>query len=176
MLSARGRFLLILLLIVGGVVYLSFIGGWTIPLVMWSVALLLWFSHFRHGSILGVLFALQRGDIAKAESLLAQTRNPQFLSPRYRGYYYFAKGLVCFYNKDLDEGSKFLKQSLTEGLSGKQELGIVYLNLAHAAFYQQNKPEAREYLRQAKAQEVSDLHFKQRMEELELALQDANLN
>ncbi len=176
MLSARGRFLLILLLIIGGIVSISFLGGWTVPLLMWSVALLLWFSHFRYGSIVGVLFALQKGDLAKAENLLTQIRNPRLLSPRYRGYYYFAKGLICFYQKDLEQGSQFLRQAISEGLSGKQELGIVYLNLAHAAFQQQDKPASREYLRQAKAQELSDLHLRQRIEELDLVLQQANLN
>ena len=176
MLSARARFALIALLIVGGIAYLSFIGGWHLPLVMFSVALLLWFSHFRYGSIVGVLWALQKGEIDKAESLLLQTRHPNLLTAKYKGYYYFAKGLVCFYKKDLDEGQRFLKQSITEGLSGKQELAIVYLNLAHAAFYSNNKTEARQYLTEAKKQEPSDLHFKQRIKELDLALQQADLN
>ena len=170
MYSPRLRFALIILLLVSGAAVLFVYQYWTAVLMLWSTAALLAFGHFRYGSIIAVLWALRQGDVEKAGVLLAAIRRPDWLTRRYQAYYYFALGLVSFYKKQLEEGAAHFQKALDLGLRGKQELAITHLNLAHAAYLQQNFTAARAHIDLVNAQKVDDLYLKERVVELEKQL------
>jgi hypothetical protein len=170
MYSPRLRFGLIVLLLVSGFAVLFVYQYWVAVLMLWSTALLLMFGHFRYGSIIATLWALRQGNIEKASELLAAIKRPQWLSRRYRAYYFFCLGLVAFYRKQMDEGVAHFNESLAQGLSGKQELAIAHLNLAHAAYIRQDWDSCRQHIETVKAQKTEDLFMKQRIEELEKQL------
>ncbi len=171
MIASRLRFALIALLFISGIAVFIVYSKWQLMLMLWATALLLVMAHFRYGSIMRVQFALQTNRIDHAEQLLNAIKRPQWLTPRYQAYYLFSRGVIAFSRKQYDEGTDWLKRSLDAGLSGKMELAIVHLNLAHVAFYKQNYEESNAFLEKAKQQGVSDLYLKQRFEELERALQ-----
>ena len=97
-------------------------------------------------------------------------RRPDWLTRRYQAYYYFALSLVSFYKKQLEEGAAHFQKALDLGLRGKQELAITHLNLAHAAYLQQNFTAARAHIDLVNAQKVDDLYLKERVVELEKQL------
>jgi hypothetical protein len=160
------------LLLVSGVAALIVYQHWPAVLMLWSTAFLLAWGHFRYGSIIAVLWALRKGDVEKAGVLLANIRRPQWLSRRYQAYYYFALGLVSFYKKELNEGALHFQKALDLGLSGKQELAITHLNLAHASYLQKDFAATRAHIDLVHAQNVEDLYLKERVAELEKQLQN----
>ncbi len=170
MFSPRFRFFLIILLLVSGTAAVFVYFAWAAAGILWATAALLLYGHFRHGTIIPALWALRKGDVERAGEQLALIKRPEWLTRRYRAYYFFAMGLVGFYHKRFEDGANFLKEAIQQGLSGKNELAIAYLNLAHAAFLQKNYAEAQEFLEKTTQAGSDDLYLKQRVEELQQAL------
>lgn len=139
-----------------------------------AFAALILYSHFRQGNIIPALMALRNGNIPGAEEALASIKRPDFLSKRYQAYYYFVSGLIDFYYKRIAEGCANLEKAVDLGLKNKTELSITHLNIAQGAYMQKDYEKSRKHMELCMAQNPSDLHVKQRLEELEQLLNKQN--
>lgn len=163
---SRFKFLLIVILLAISLAAFVLWNSVGIGLLALAFASLILYAHFRQGNIIPALMALRNGNIAKAEEALASIKRPDLLSKRYQAYYHFAFGLVDFYHKRIPEGCTNLEKALECGLKNKTELAITHLNIAQGAYMQGQKDKSKQHMELCIAQNPTDLHIKQRLEEL----------
>ena len=172
---SRFKFIIIVILLAISLAGFTFWANLYVGIMALLLALLMIYSHFKQGNIVPALMALRNGNIPAAEQALASIKRPDYLSKRYQGYYYFASGLVDFYHKRIAQGCENLEKALTFGLKNKTELSITHLNIAQGAYMQKDYEKSRKHMELCQAQNPTDLHIKQRLEELAKYL-DQNQN
>lgn len=170
MLSPNLRLILIGVFLVGGVVSAATQLGLYITLVFFMTAFILMLGHVRHGPILAVLMALRRGQVGRAEELLKAVKRPDWLSKRYRTYYYFATSLVATHRQDVNGAEQYAELALQENYLQAREQAILVYNLARVEFERKNWARSREHLADLDQLPTDDLHLKQRIQELRDAL------
>lgn len=170
MLSPKLRILLIIIFISFGIITLFTDVSLYIPFAFGLTACILLLGHFRHGPILGVLSSLRTGNINQAENLLASIKRPEWLSPRFLTYYYFANSLVASHRQDVEMAGVHSQKALDLGYLQPKEQIILLYNLARVAYEKKDYVESNQKLQQLLQLPIDDLQIKQRAEELELAL------
>lgn len=171
MLSPNLRLLLLGLFIVCGIVSLFAQLGGFVTFAFFATAAILLLGHVRHGPILAVLMALRRGKVQQAEQLLQSVKRPEWLSKRYRSYYYFATSLVATHRDDVAAAEQYAQLALEEQYLQPREQAILVYNLARVEYQRGNWARSRQHLQQLEALLVDDLHLKQRVQELKDELQ-----
>ena len=169
MISPKLRLLLVLLFVVCAIICLV-LKIWYAAITLVATALILLLGHFKHGSMHMVLHALRGGKIQEAQQLIGNIKRPDWLSPRFKAYYYFALSVIATYSQDIDAAAANAKKALESGNLPSNEQGILYYNLARTAYEKQAWSESKKHLASLKQTEVQDLHLKKRIEELEQAL------
>lgn len=167
MISPKLRLLLIGLFLVCGVVSIFAQLGGFVTFAFFMTAAILLLGHVRHGPILAVLMALRQGKVQRAEELLQSVQKPDWLSKRYRSYYYFSTSLVATHREDVGTAEQYAQLALQENYLQPREQAILVYNLARAEFLGNNIAGARARLDELAQLPVDDLHLKQRVEELE---------
>ncbi len=170
MFSPTLRLLLIAVFLIGGVTALVAQLGNTLVVVFFATACIMLLGHFRHGPMLAILLSLRKGNIAKAEELLHSIKRPEWLSKRYRGYYYFANSLVATHRQDPASAVDYANLALDLNTLHDKERGILVYNLARMAYEGGDHPLAKQHLLTLQALPTDDLHLKKRIGELEAAL------
>jgi len=163
------RLLLIALLLVFGVV-LQMQKGLYASWYLFAAAAVLLVGHAAFGNVFPAFQQLQAGNIAGAETLLGQTWNPRWLVPRWRTYYYLAKGMIALQQHRMEEAEPHLQNALKMKPKKALDRAYLYLNLAHIHYVKKDLPGARQYLAQAKAEDVNDLMLREHIKRLENAL------
>ncbi len=170
MISPKLRLFLIAFFFLFGIVTCFLNVKWTLPVVLFLTALILLFGHFRHGPMLSVLGNLRKGKIKKAQELIDTIKRPDWLSGRYKGYYYFAQSLLATFSQDIEKAESNAVKALEEGNLPDIEKGILYYNLARAAYEKKQYDKSRTHLSSLNDVVITDLHLKKRIEELNKAL------
>lgn len=170
MLSPNLRLILIGVFLLGGVVSSLNDLGLYVTLVFFLTAVILLLGHVRHGPILAVLMALRKGQVSQAEQLLQTVKRPDWLSKRYRTYYYFATSLVATHRQDVNGAEQYAELALQENYLQPREQAILVYNLARVEFERNNWARSREHLAALDQLPVDDLHLKERVQELRDAL------
>jgi len=174
MISPKLRMGLILLFVAAGIGSLFLKTSWLVPVSLFGTALIMLVGHFRYGPMLGVLTALKRGQIDKAQALLQSIKRPEWLSNRFRGYYHFSLSLVATYSQDIETAEEHAKQALEVAQLPAPEKGILYYNLARAAFEKKEWEASKRHLDTLLTFPIKDLQLKKRIEELQDALKKTN--
>ncbi len=170
MFSPKLRLLLIGLFAAAGIVVLALQLNLVSGIALLSAAAILLLGHFRHGAILSVLAALRNGNISKAQELIQSIKRPDWLSQRFKGYYYFSLSLIATYSQDATAAEENASKALEIGNLPVSEQGILYYNLARAAYEKQDWTAAKRHLATLENISTPDLHLKQRIAELQEAL------
>ena len=170
MLQRNTRFLLILLFIVLGIV-LHIQQGLSSAWYLYVAALLLLVTYFLFGNVWSAFSLLKKGKLAAAEKIVDQIKRPDWLLKQHRAYYHFIKGITALQHKELPEAEQHLTNALQLGLRTPNDTALVSLNLAHLYYAQQRHDDARQYLAKAKALPFNDLMLKDKIAEMEQALQ-----
>lgn len=163
------RLLLIALLLVFGVV-LQLQKGFYASWYLFAAAAVLLVGHAAFGNVFPAFQQLQAGNSAGAETLLRQTWNPRWLVPRWRTYYFLARGMIALQQQRLDEAEPLLQQALKTKPKKALDRAYLYLNLAHIHYVKKDLAGARQLLVQAKAENVNDLMLREHIQRLEKAL------
>ena len=160
----------------GPILLFSYESPW-LGLALISMALLLIYGHFRHGPIVWALLALRQNNMAKAQSLVQSIKRPQWLSKRYKGYYFFISGLT-----ELQQGSEMQGTARTEKLDqaircfnaclelnsqSKHEKAVVLLNLSHIYLSRGQRDKVKALRQDLEQLELNDLQIKAQIEELD---------
>ena len=164
--------LIILFIILGIILHIQI--GLTPAWYLYATAFVLLLTHIFFGTVWGAFGQLKRGNILKAEKLLAQIWSPNLLAKRPRAYYHFTKGLIALQRKQLPVGNKHFKAAIGLGLRNDTDRALAHLNLAHIAFLTKQIETSKEYLAKAKTFETNDLMIKENLNQLEVALAKVN--
>lgn len=141
-------------------------------LIFLFTAIILVFSHFKHGPILSILLALKKGNISKAQQLLESIQRPQWLNKRYLSYYYFAKALLASHKQDANEAIQFSEKAIASPYLQEHEKSMLRYNLSRSYFEQKDFTASRKQLEMIQISSLKDLFLKQRVEQLSEALKN----
>jgi len=115
-------------------------------------ALVLMWVHFRCGTVWLAFGALQKGDDARAQELIAKIQSPESLSEHHRAYYSWIKGVLAGKEKNFVAARKFLTAALDGDLRTANDRCIVACLLAEIDVQMGEPAEARAHLDLLKSQ------------------------
>ncbi|MCH2046896.1 MAG: hypothetical protein MK212_22470, partial [Saprospiraceae bacterium] len=103
-------------------------------------------GYFRYAAVFLATRKLITGDQERAQKLINQTYNPDWLAKGHQCYYYFVQGFLACRAKRLDEGSQHFEKAIEIGLRTDNDTAIAYFQLATIALEQENIGTCQSYL------------------------------
>jgi hypothetical protein len=164
------RFVLMGLLILGGIVLSLFLGFWyAFPFIL--VGVLLAVGYILLGTVQSAAKFMQNMDFLKSEERLGLTFKPGWLYKANRAYYYLIKGTIAAQlRNDSQEAEAFFLRSQQTGLPSDNEEAMVFLQLANMAATKNKWNQAKNYFRNAKKLKVTEPQLKDQIKQFEKAL------
>ncbi|MCB9035705.1 MAG: hypothetical protein H6557_03715 [Lewinellaceae bacterium] len=137
---------------------------------LYLAGLVLLVSHIIFGNVWLAFGSLKRGQPERADALLRQTWNPNWLLRRNRAYYFFTLGMLYLQHKKLEDAKDHLQRAISLGLKKPNDHALAQLNLAHIAYVKKEFGYARQALADARSLQPTDLLIKDNLQKLEVAL------
>jgi tetratricopeptide (TPR) repeat protein len=109
------------------------------------IGLLIW-GYFKEGTIILAAKAFHHKDYDKAEALLQQVPNPNWLSKKRRGFYEFIFGGVCLQKQDFDEAEKHYEIAAQYPLRSANDHVAALVHVANISIRHNNYEKAKAYL------------------------------
>jgi tetratricopeptide (TPR) repeat protein len=109
------------------------------------IVLLIW-GYFKQGTIVLAAKAFHQKDYAKAENLLRQVANPNWLSKNRRGFYEFIYGGVCLQKHEFDEAEQHYELAAKYPLRSANDHVAALVHVANINVRKGNYEKARAYL------------------------------
>lgn len=152
----RLRFILIAVLLLGGVIvsFLPYGLSWSWLLLIPGLILLAGYIMF--GTIASASQLLQTGQIDAAEERLKLTYKPEWLLSMNKGTYYFIHGAIETQRRNFDKAETYMNQALGHGMPTDDFTAQIYLFLAQIAASRNKMNQARNALREVKNLNVTD--------------------
>ena len=170
MISPRLRLILFFVFFICSILAIVTQMGNYVTFVFIITAFILILGHFRHGPVLNVLVALRKGKINDAELLLAGIKKPEWLSSRFKSYYYFSLALIASHKQNPEDALNYSQQALKLNFLQDNEKAILYYNISRSLFEKRDFSASANQLSLLKSFNITDLHLKKRIEELDNAL------
>jgi tetratricopeptide (TPR) repeat protein len=104
------------------------------------------YGYFKYGTVYAAFQQLKKGNLKKAEELIAKIKNPDKLSRGQKSYYHFTKGVIASEKREWENSSSELIKALSIGLRTKNDTSIVLFNLANVEFERENFEKAKEFV------------------------------
>ena len=149
MYNSKGRYALMALFIIAAVaclfydqIQLAALAGLFFAFVFWS--------HFKHSSILLASKYFKNGDHERAERILAEVPNPDRLARNRRGYYEFMKANIALKKEEYDIAEHHFQIASRFPLGGKSDKAFVLIHLANLALRKKDGERSRAYIAKAK--------------------------
>jgi tetratricopeptide (TPR) repeat protein len=134
------------------------------------IGLLIW-GYFREGTIIMAAKAFHNKDYDKAEALLLQVNNPNWLSKKRRGFYEFILGGVYLQKQEFDEAEKHYEIAAQYPLRSANDHVAALVHVANISIRHNNYEKAKAYLALAdKHQEKITAKMKEVISRLHLEL------
>ncbi|TDO23224.1 tetratricopeptide repeat protein [Pedobacter duraquae] len=149
MYNARGRYILMAIIVATGVICLVQKEEQLAALAGLMLALLVW-SHFKQSSVVIASKQFKNGDYDRAEKSLQEVPNPDRLSKRRRGYYEFMKGSIALKREEYDEAERHFQIASRFPIGGKNDKAFVMIHLANLALRKKDKTRVMAYVAKAK--------------------------
>jgi hypothetical protein len=112
------------------------------------IGLLIW-GYFKEGTIILAAKAFHHKNYDKAESLLQQINNPNWLSKKRRGFYEFIFGGVCLQKQDFDAAEKHYEIAAQYPLRSANDHVAALVHVANLSIRHNNYDKAKAYLQLA---------------------------
>lgn len=109
------------------------------------IGLLIW-GYFKEGTIIMAAKAFHNKDYDKAEALLLQVSNPNWLSRKRRGFYEFIYGGVCLQKQEFDEAEKHYEIAAQYPLRSANDHVAALVHVANISIRHSNFEKAKAYL------------------------------
>ncbi|MFD2873586.1 tetratricopeptide repeat protein [Mucilaginibacter ximonensis] len=116
------------------------------------VLLLIW-GYFKEGTIVMAAKAFHNKNYEKAESLLLQIKNPNWLSKKRRGFYEFIYGGICLQRQDFAEAEKHYEIAAQYPLRSVNDHVAALVHVANLSIRHNDFEKAKAYLALADKQE-----------------------
>jgi hypothetical protein len=149
MYNAKGRYALMAVFAIAGLVCLYYqqyqlaaIAGFLLAFVLWS--------HFKHSSILMASKHFKNGDYVRASRLLDEVPNPDRLARNRRGYYEFMRANMALKLEDYEGAETHFQIASRFPLGGKNDKAFVLIHLANLALRKKDKVRSQAYVEKAK--------------------------
>jgi tetratricopeptide (TPR) repeat protein len=113
--------------------------------IVMFIGLLIW-GYFKEGTIVLAAKAFHNKDYSKAEALLQQVANPEWLSKKRRGFYEFIYGGVCLQKLDYDEAEKHYEIAAQYPLRSANDHVAALVHVANISIRHNNFEKAKAYL------------------------------
>jgi tetratricopeptide (TPR) repeat protein len=113
------------------------------------MGLLIW-GYFKEGPIILAAKHFHKKDYNKAESLLKQISNPQWLSKKRRGFYEFIMGGICMQNQDFEAAELHYERAAQYPLRTVNDHVAALVHVANISIRNGRFDKARAYLQLAK--------------------------
>ncbi|SHJ85975.1 tetratricopeptide repeat protein [Paramaledivibacter caminithermalis] len=113
-------------------------------------ALIMIFTYIRYGSITAAFRSMKKNNLEKTKNLLNETLKVDWLSPSYKGYYYWIKAYVETSEQNLSNAVICYEKALEHGLRTNNDTAIVYFQLAMLAMMGKKYGVAEELLEKSK--------------------------
>jgi tetratricopeptide (TPR) repeat protein len=144
------------------IVFGVFLLVWTIfqqvyevsALVLLGILMLVW-SYFRQGTVMLAAKAFQQKDFHKAETLLNEIKEPDYLSKSRRGFYEFIYGNVELNKNNYEEAERHFQIASRFPLRNENDKGIILVQLANLNLRKKEFDKARTYIEKAKTLKIS---------------------
>nr|WP_067060521.1 hypothetical protein [Mucilaginibacter sp. L294] len=114
-------------------------------LAVMFIALLIW-GYFKQNTIVLAAKAFHLKDYEKAESLLKQVPNPDWLSKKRRGFYEFIYGGVCLQKRDYTEAEQHYELAALYPLRTANDHVAALVHVANISIRNGNYDKAAAYL------------------------------
>ena len=113
--------------------------------IVMFIFLLIW-GYFKEGTIVLAAKAFHNKDYDKAESLLLQVNNPEWLSKKRRGFYEFIFGGICLQKQDYDEAEKHYEIAALYPLRSANDHVAALVHVANISIRHNDFAKAKAYL------------------------------
>ncbi len=113
-------------------------------------AAVLAFGYFRNGAVWLASRALRRGDLARMDALLAETRKPDLLSKTQRPYYELMMGLSLRQKGDVAGARSHFETALAGRLRTDKDRSLAHAQLAQIALAMGDLQRAEEHIEKAR--------------------------
>ncbi len=114
------------------------------------VAMLVW-GYFKEGTIILAAKQFHVKDYAKAEDLLLQIKNPEWLSKNRRGFYEFMMGGVSLHKQDFAAAEQHYEAATQYPLRSANDHVAALVHIVNISIRQGNYQKAQAYLQLAEA-------------------------
>lgn len=116
------------------------------------IVLLIW-GYFKEGPIILAAKHFHKKDYEKAEALLLQIRNPQWLSKKRRGFYEFLMGGICMQKHDFEDAELHYELAAQYPLRTINDHVAALVHVANISIRNGKYDKAAAYLQLAKEKE-----------------------
>lgn len=107
-------------------------------------------SHFKDGTVVLAAKAFRQGNYDKAEVLLNEIRNPDYLRRKRRGYYEFILANIALQRREFDDAEIHFQIATRFPLSSENDKGLVLMHLANLNLRKKDYRRVRAYVDRAK--------------------------
>ena len=114
--------------------------------MMLGAAILIFFGHYRYGTVYEAFQYLKKENYVKAEKLINQIQKPEWLAKGQKSYFHFTKGVIATQKDNFDLGFSELSKALELGLRTENDTSIVLLNLANIELERKNMKSAKAFI------------------------------
>ena len=152
MFNATGRYALMAIFVIAGVVCLFYDENQLAAIAGLMFAFVLW-NHFKSSSILMASKSFKIGDFEKAHQLLKEVPNPDRLAKNRRGYYEFMMGNIALKKEDYQAAEYHFQIASRFPLGSKNDKSFILIHLANLALRKKDSVRALAYAE--KAQELA---------------------
>lgn len=113
--------------------------------IVMFITLLIW-GYFKEGTIILAAKAFHNKDYDKAEELLNQVSNPNWLSKKRRGFYEFIFGGICLQKQDFNEAERHYEIAAQYPLRSANDHVAALVHVANISIRHNNFEKAKAYL------------------------------
>jgi tetratricopeptide (TPR) repeat protein len=117
------------------------------------IILLIW-GYFKEGPIILAAKYFHKKEYTKAENLLRQINNPQWLSKKRRGFYEFIMGGICMQKQDFEEAEQHYELAAQYPLRTVNDHVAALVHVANISIRNGKYDKAAAYLQMAKDKEA----------------------
>ncbi|MFD2865358.1 tol-pal system YbgF family protein [Mucilaginibacter antarcticus] len=109
------------------------------------ILMLIW-GYFKDGTVVMAAKVFHNKDYDKAESLLLQISNPNWLSKRRRGFYEFMYGGICLQKQDYNEAERHYEIAAQYPLRSANDHVAALVHVANISIRRNDIDKAKAYL------------------------------
>jgi tetratricopeptide (TPR) repeat protein len=148
MFTNRARILVIGAFIIALAVTINLHVYQIVAVIVMFIGLLIW-GYFKEGTIVLAAKAFHHKDYDKAETLLNQISNPEWLSKKRRGFYEFIMGGICLQKQDFAAAEKHYEIAAQYPLRTANDHVAALGHVVNISIRQGNYEKAKAYLQLA---------------------------